>query len=164
MKKLLGASLAVAMVFGAGAGVAMAKYGTAGCGLGSMLFDGNTKGKQILAATTNGIFGIQTFAITSGTSNCTAGGIVKADKQQEAFVEANFESLQRDLAAGEGEYLAAFSGLLGCSDDATPALASFAQENFEHFSGPEMSPHGMLYTMKSGLSVHPTLRTQCSRI
>ncbi len=45
-------------------------YGTAGCGLGSMAF-GNQKGAiQILAATTNGLFGTQTFGITSGTSNC----------------------------------------------------------------------------------------------
>lgn len=164
MKKLMCAALAASMVMGLGAGVAMAKYGMAGCGLGTFLFDGNTKGSQIMAATTNGTFASQTFGITSGTSNCTAGGTVKADREQEAFVEANFESLQRDLAAGQGEYLVAFSGLLGCDEGATPALASFAQENFQHFSGPEMSPQGMLYTMKSGLSVHPTLRSQCSRI
>src|SRR5205823_3826374 len=40
-------------------------YGLAGCGLGSMLF-GDQKGMiQILAATTNGTFGSQTFGITS---------------------------------------------------------------------------------------------------
>ena len=45
-------------------------YGTAGCGLGSMIF-GDQKGAiQILAATTNSIFGTQTFGITTGTSNC----------------------------------------------------------------------------------------------
>src|SRR3954464_7446787 len=51
-------------------------YGTAGCGLGSLVF-GDQKGAiQILAATTNTTFGTQTFGITTGTSNCvdTAAG------------------------------------------------------------------------------------------
>ncbi len=149
------------MAFGS---TALANYGMAGCGLGTFVFTSNTKGSQILAATTNGTFYSQTFGITSGTSNCTTGGTVKADREQEAFVEANFESLQRDLAAGQGEYFVAFAGLLGCSEDATPALASFAQENFEQFSGPEASPRGMLYSVKTGMSMHPALRNSCSRI
>ena len=164
MRKLMGAGVAVGLVFGLGAGVATAKYGMAGCGLGTVVFDSNTKGSQIMAATTNGTFASQTFGITSGTSNCTAGGTVKADKEQEAFVEANFESLQRDLAAGQGEYLVAFSSLLGCQEGAQGELASFAQDNFEHFAGPESSPHTMLYTMKTGMAVHPVLSQSCSRI
>ncbi|HYG66757.1 MAG TPA: DUF3015 family protein, partial [Anaeromyxobacteraceae bacterium] len=49
------------------------RYGAAGCGLGSMAF-GNTPGAvQILASTTNGLFGTQTFGITTGTSNCGEG-------------------------------------------------------------------------------------------
>ena len=43
------------------------KYGTAGCGLGSMAFGDQPGGIQILAATTNGILGNQTFGITFGT-------------------------------------------------------------------------------------------------
>ncbi len=163
MNKFIAGALAGAMVLAGGAGVALAKYGAAGCGLGTLVFDGNTKGKQILAATTNGTFASQTFGITSGTSNCTTGGTVKADREQEAFVEANFESLQRDLASGQGEYLAAFSGLLGCDGAAAPALASFAQDNFEHFAGPESSPFTMLYGMKTGMAQHPVL-SQCTRI
>ena len=43
-------------------------YGTAGCGLGSMAF-GNQKGFiQVLAATTNGLFGTQTFGHGRGAS------------------------------------------------------------------------------------------------
>ena len=44
-------------------------YGTAGCGLGSLVFGDQPGIIQIVAATLNGIGG-QTFAITSGTSNC----------------------------------------------------------------------------------------------
>jgi len=50
-------------------------YGMAGCGLGSIAFGNDqTMFKQVLAATTNGTFGTQTFGITSGTSNCVSGG------------------------------------------------------------------------------------------
>ena len=45
----------------------------AGCGLGSMIIQENTKVMQLLAATTNGSFGSQTFGISTGTSNCKKG-------------------------------------------------------------------------------------------
>ena len=42
-----------------------------GCGLGSLVIkDQSTVMLQVLAATTNGTSGSQTFGITSGTSNC----------------------------------------------------------------------------------------------
>ena len=70
MKKVMAAAILVA--FGA---VAFAEdYGSAGCGLGSLVFKQND-GTQILAATTNGTFGSQTFGITFGTSNCNSKGM-----------------------------------------------------------------------------------------
>ena len=57
MKRLFG----VVVALGISSSAFAAGYGTAGCGLGSMLF-GNQKGMvQVLAATTNGISGNQTF-------------------------------------------------------------------------------------------------------
>ena len=65
MRKLV---VIAGLCFATGA-MAADKYGTAGCGLGSLVF-GNQKGiVQIFAATTNGLFGSQTFGITTGTSN-----------------------------------------------------------------------------------------------
>ena len=49
-----------------------AKYGPAGCGLGSMIFDPDSGFTQIFAATTNGTSGNQTFGISTGTSNWNA--------------------------------------------------------------------------------------------
>jgi hypothetical protein len=47
-----------------------AKYGSAGCGLGSMIFEGDqTWWKQVLASSTN-TTGMQTIGISLGTSNC----------------------------------------------------------------------------------------------
>jgi hypothetical protein len=92
------------------------KYGMAGCGLGSMAFGENTKLNQVLAATTNGTFGTQTFGITSGTSNCTSGGVAKIEKETEMFVEVNYDVLQKEISQGKGETLNSFASLMGCTD------------------------------------------------
>lgn len=50
-----------------------------GCGWGSKLFDGQQGvAPQVLAVTTNGTSGNQTFGITSGTSGCSQDGVVKS--------------------------------------------------------------------------------------
>ena len=84
-------------------------YGTAGCGLGSILFGSKPGLIQVLAATTNGTFGTQTFGITTGTSNCedTAGGA----QSTKAFVQANREAVSKDIARGSGF---AVGGSEGC--------------------------------------------------
>ena len=94
-------------------GAALAEYGTAGCGLGSIVFGGKPGIIQIFAATTNGTFASQTFGITSGTSNCTDGGGKASAK---AFIEANREALAKDIARGKGETLSNLATVAGCSD------------------------------------------------
>ena len=133
MKKVLTLSLvgtfALALTLTSNASVASAQpsaYGTAGCGLGSMLL-GNKPGiMQIFAATTNGSFGSQTFGITFGTSNCTdsAGGVVSVG----AFVETNREVVAKDISRGQGETIATLATLGGCSDQF--AVGRSLQRNF----------------------------------
>lgn len=92
-----------------------AKYGSAGCGLGSMIFEGDqTWWKQVLAATTNGT-GFQTIAISLGTSNCDSPAPLKVG-QVEAFVEANRVALANDIARGNGETVVGLSNVYGCSN------------------------------------------------
>jgi hypothetical protein len=102
-----------------------AKYGSAGCGLGSMII---TSGGivQIFAATTNTTFWNQTFAITSGTSNCddTDGGGGSA----RVFVEANRVALAKDISRGSGETIAGLSTIAGCAD--AKAVGAALQHNF----------------------------------
>ena len=101
-------------------------YGDAGCGLGSMLF-GNKPGIiQVLAATTNGFFGTQTFGITTGTSNC--GGSAAGIAATKAFIETNREALAKDISRGQGETVANLATLSGCSD--ASALGGSLQRNF----------------------------------
>jgi hypothetical protein len=89
------------------------KYGAAGCGLGSLAFGDQPGGVQILAATTNGTFGTQTFGITTGTSNCQPGLMASGTK---SFVEANREALAKDAARGEGEAIGAIAVINECRD------------------------------------------------
>ena len=100
-------------------------YGTAGCGLGSLAF-GNQKGPvQILAATTNSLFGTQTFGMTTGTSNC--GPSVFAMGTQN-FVDANREVLAKDISRGEGEAIGALAVINACADSRKVGAA--LQKNF----------------------------------
>ena len=103
-----------------------AKYGTAGCGLGSMIFDDDKGMVQVLAATTNGTFYTQTFGITSGTSNCedTEGG----EESAKAFIETNREAFAKDVARGTGETISTLSTLGGCADSS--AVGTTLQRSF----------------------------------
>jgi hypothetical protein len=100
-------------------------YGAAGCGLGSLVF-GNQPGMvQVLAATTNGTFGSQTFGITSGTSNCGSGAFAQGTKN---FVEANREVVAKDISRGGGEAIGALAVINSCTDSAKVGAA--LQKNF----------------------------------
>lgn len=146
-----------------GASIARAQgYGMAGCGLGTLVFSANDK-MQVLAATTNGLFGNQTFGITSGTLNCTSGGVVKAQREQAAFAEVNFQDLKRNMAAGGGEFLTSFATLLGCEDPAKPALAKMTQSKYESILPSEKTtPMEMLSGVKAQIKVDPILGSSCS--
>ena len=111
MRKLLFVVAALVMTSSAFA----AKYGSAGCGLGSMIFEGDqTWWKQVLAATTNGT-GVQTIGITLGTSNCDSPAPLKVG-QAEAYVEANKVALANDIARGNGETIVGLSKVYGCAN------------------------------------------------
>lgn len=91
--------------------------GDAGCGLGSMVISKNSKGLQLLALTTNGSFFSQPLGITSGTSNCSASGIVSNDKAIEYYVDANQNEILKEMSMGTGEKLETLASLYGCQSD-----------------------------------------------
>lgn len=114
MKKIV---LVLALTF-VGTNV-LAAYPAAGCGLGSILFEGkNDKVSQVLASTTNGSSGNQTFGITTGTLNCDTG---RLKISRTSFIEANKFAIANDIARGQGETLAALSNLYGCGNVSTAA-------------------------------------------
>ncbi|HSY37909.1 MAG TPA: DUF3015 domain-containing protein [Polyangia bacterium] len=161
MKKLAILGAVVGIMAGASAARAQG-YGMAGCGLGSLVFKDNGM-TQILAATTNGTFANQTFAITSGTSNCGSGGVIKAQREQAAFAEVNFQDLKRNMATGGGEFLTSFATLLGCEDAAKPALAKMTQSKYEAILPTEKTtPMEMLSGVKTQIKSDTQLAGSCS--
>ncbi len=103
--------------------------GDAGCGLGSLIIQKNSKLMQLFALTTNGTFSSQPLGITSGTSGCSASGIVNNDKQIEYFVEVNHSDLSVEMAQGRGEKLNVLAQLYGCmTPESQQAFSTMTQE------------------------------------
>ena len=132
----------------------------AGCGLGSLIIKQNDK-SQILAATTNGTFGSQTFGITTGTSNCTANGIVKNEKAQEIFVTVNFSSLEQEMASGKGEKLNTFAQLLGCNSDSVEKFGQMTQSNYNKLLSENATPTSLISAVKSEIKKDGNLSKSC---
>ncbi len=124
MKKVLIAVVAMAL----GSTAFAAGYGSAGCGLGSLAFQKNDM-TQVLAATTNGTFGSQTFGMTFGTSNCNNEGLVKLSMARQSFIEANYKDLSRDVAAGKGEYVNSLAKLYGYTPQNAWQFTQLLQKN-----------------------------------
>lgn len=102
----------------------------AGCGLGSMVVEDDSKWSQVGASLLNGT-GMQSFAISFGTSNCTEDGAVNASREKEAFTEANLADLRKDVAVGSGEYLAALASLYNCQGENSQVFMSKLSESRE---------------------------------
>ena len=98
------------------------------CGLGSKVFEGqNGIAPQVLAVTTNGTFGNQTFGITSGTLGCTQDGVVSSNWKTALFIDGNKAQLARDAASGQGETLDALAALLKIDAQDKAAFVSLAK-------------------------------------
>lgn len=150
--------LAAAFALSAGAAEA-AGHNDAGCGLGSMLFKEQKPVHQILAATTNGTLGNQTFGITTGTLGCTSGGLLKTSKEREVFISANFRAIERDLAAGKGEYAASLAALSGCRK---AEFSSFAKAKYEKlFPSAATTPAELSRNLDAEIASDPAMAKAC---
>ena len=135
MKKLavVAAVVAVTLVLAGSAFAAGQAHTNTGCGLGTMLFKGNADNSVILQtfqATTNGIYGNQTFGITTGTSDCAQPKNFASSQQINEFMVANMDNLARDIAQGRGETLDAFAELLGVPAEKRPEFYGQLQSGF----------------------------------
>ncbi len=128
MKKIL---VSVATMATLTSSIYAAGNSNTGCGLGSMLIPNqDTVATQILAATTNGTSGNQTFGITSGTLNCTKPFKLVMNDKAQRFVADNMDSIAEEMAAGKGENLDTLLSMIKVEDKATAASklkANFAK-------------------------------------
>ena len=121
----------LALVAGALAtGAALADDST-GCGLGTMLFDGHSGvGPQVLAVTTNGTSGNQTFGITSGTLGCDTNGTVSYNAAVQRYMGKRLDRVAADMSAGGGEHLGVLADLIGIEEARHEAFFRLTQQNF----------------------------------
>ena len=140
MKKVFVVAVAVASLVITGVAFAGQAASNTGCGLGTMLFKGNADNSVVLQtfqATTNGIYGNQTFGITTGTSDCAQPKNFVSNQQLNEFMVANMDNLARDIAQGRGETLDAFAELLGVPAEKRPEFYSQLQSGFSRiFTSP----------------------------
>lgn len=138
--------------------------GDAGCGLGSLIIQDNTKLMQVLAATSNAI-GVQTFAISTGTSNCKAQNFVMNDKAIQYFTEVNHADLSREMAQGQGEKLNTLASLYGCKGTAQKAFASMTQNSYGQIvPAQNTSATDMVKNLNGQFAAHPEVASSCSAI
>lgn len=125
MKKIL------AIVLLAGAPLTAFADNDVGCGLGTQVWVGKSGVvPKVLAATTNGTFGNQTFGITSGTLGCSSGGVIKAEYRAPAFAAANIDQLASDMATGQGESLEALATIYGIEGADRAAFFAMTKTNY----------------------------------
>lgn len=155
MKKLLISSLVIASFSSAGA---FAKDST-GCGLGTMVWDGQSGiAPQVLAVTTNGTSGNQTFGITSGTLGCTQDGVVQSSEKLSMFTGSNMDKLARDMSVGHGESLETMANLMGIEEQDKGRFYSASQENFDKiFSSEDVTAEQVLASLNEVMAEDETL-------
>lgn len=102
-----------------------------GCGIGTQIWAGQSGIiPKVLAATTNGTFGNQTFGITSGTLGCSSDGVITAANRLPMFAGANLDQLSAEMATGEGEVLEALAALYGIAEADKTAFYGMTRKNY----------------------------------
>lgn len=131
-----------------------------GCGLGTMIFEGQSgRVPQILAVTTNGTFGNQTFGITSGTLGCVSDGTVKPAQRMAMFMGANMDKVAQDMSRGDGEALRTLADLKGVEPADRAAFYRTAQANVGRiFPSDQVTAGEALHELDVVLAESPELR------
>lgn len=161
LKKVL--VLSIAVLFSAQAGLAMAANPDTGpgCGLGKLAW-ADYKGQkeiapQVFMVTTNGT-GMNTFAISSGTSGCTNDGKIMSEHKTTVFASLNFEALSAEMAQGQGEHLASLASLMGVPAEQHSAFFAMTQERYTSLvQAGETSPVALVKALNEGIAGHPVL-------
>lgn len=155
--------LAVAILFGSQAGLAMAANPDTGpgCGLGKLAWS-DYKGQkeiapQVLMVTTNGT-GMNTFAISSGTSGCTNDGKIMGEHKTTVFASLNFDALTAEMAQGQGEHLASLATLMGIPAERHGEFFAMTQERYTSLvQAGEASPVALVKSLNDAVAGHPVL-------
>ena len=129
MKKLLSIALLSGVL---ASGALAAGNENVGCGLGTTILGDKVNDSlvmQVLAATTNGTSGNQTFGITSGTLGCKKPTKI-ASNEIHKFVSDNMDELAIDISRGNGERLKTLAEMLKIPANKRAAFYAKLKTNF----------------------------------
>jgi hypothetical protein len=102
-----------------------------GCGLGTRWFKGKSGVfPQIIAVTTNGSSGNQTFGISSGTSGCDPEGTIVYNAAVQRYMGERLDEVAADMSRGSGESLETLAELIGVRVEDQAAFFELTQVNF----------------------------------
>jgi hypothetical protein len=137
---------------------------SAGCGVGTILFEGQQGvAPQVLAVTTNGTFGNQTFGISSGTLGCTQDGVVRPPTDVRMLLMSSLDNLATDVARGEGETLDSLAQAMAIHDPDRAVFFAALQENFTRiFPSENVSADQVFTSINAVLVEEPALRRYAS--
>jgi len=109
---------------------AMASDTGPGCGWGSMLFEGQSGvASHVVAATTNGTSGNNTFGMTSGTNGCDTSRTINYTGTNKVVFH-NMDRLSNDIAKGDGEILSTVAAVMGIQSEDVPTFKRVMHDNF----------------------------------
>jgi hypothetical protein len=93
---------------------------------------------------------------SSGKGSAETG--INQEEQIRLFAAANFDRLQKDIAAGQGEHLTAFAMLLGVPQEQRAEFFTLTQEKFlVLFPSRQVTPEEMVAALTRELSSHPQM-------
>ena len=136
------------------------KYGAAGCGLGSLVIGDKPGMAQVGAAILNSI-GLQTLSITTGLSNCDKDNSKNGMAMVEDFIAINRANIERDTAAGGGEYLGSVALLMGCVQGSEKSFGAIAQAHHDVLFDPKADADGVANNFRDMIAADATLVQAC---
>ncbi|MFW5825407.1 MAG: DUF3015 domain-containing protein [Marinobacter sp.] len=120
MKKLIAGAIFL--------GASSMAFAQPGCGVGAMIWKEQSGiAPHVLAATTNGIFGNQTFGMTTGTLGCETNQSVQS---MAMYMDSNIDKVARDMSRGSGENLDTLAVLLGVDEADRSEFNRLLKDNF----------------------------------
>ncbi len=138
-------------------------YGMAGCGLGALVVDRDELMPQVGAWFLNSIYSHQTYAISSGTSNCVEGRSEVTAMEQEVYFAANLNSITKEAAQGSGEHLDGIARVFGCEQDEDKTrLNELGQSHYAQIFS-EGAPDAVLQSYLSVVNADPQLAKSCGK-
>lgn len=137
-----------------------------GCGLGSTIFNGQSGvAPQVLAATTNGTSGNQTFGISSGTLGCTQDGTVRSSFRLSMFIDGNMERLARDMSRGGGESMESLAQLIQVQDEHKARFFQVTKAHFDQiYVSDKTTAEDVMQGLRAALSSDATLAGYSSAV